>query len=161
MPCLEACSSPLSSGAFVTVTPPYLMKRWMHGVLQHLLTVYGLILWNIIHHDELHSPTRSNSTLAVPTSCPNTSTETLVANQKETPVKPLSHDLWPHLNSKECFCLRKDWMLLQQRKKKRMGRHYHYHFLNRLFYYCFQSWRLVFNIFLSILLGIWFATILP
>lgn len=93
MTCLEACSSPLSLGAFVTVTPSYLTKRGMHGVLQHLLTSYGLILWNIIHHDELHSPTRSNSTLDVPISCPNTSTETPVANQKEIPVKPLSHDL--------------------------------------------------------------------
>lgn len=48
-----------------------------------------------------------------------------------------------------------------KKKNKQMGRHYHHHFLNRLFYYCFQSWCLVFNIFLSLLLGIWFATILP
>lgn len=59
--CLKACSSPLSLGTSVTVTLSYLTKRQMHGVLQHLLTSYGLILWNIIHHDEPHSPTRSIS----------------------------------------------------------------------------------------------------
>lgn len=62
-------------GPFVTVTPP-LSNKEMHGALQHLLTTYGEILWNIIHHDEPHSFTRSISTLGVPTSCLNTSIET-------------------------------------------------------------------------------------
>lgn len=102
------------------------------------------------------------SALAVLTSCPNTSTETQWPIKKRF-LSSLCHMICDLIwTPKSAFVSGKTECFYHKEKNERMGRHYHYNFLNRLFYYyCFQNWCLVFNVFLSLLLGIWFATISP